>query len=164
MSGYASDLTLQCKVLTRTPRASLALASAPICSITTTSRASAPLPPGNVRLNGNAYETWPATTSGDVTLTWSHRSRENHDAGTLLVSQDATGTETLEGTIKVEVLIGGALKRTWTGLTGTSQVYTWAQRQADDADPGKAVAFRITPVNGILTGRARTTPTFVMGA
>ena len=35
--------------------------------------------------NGQPYATWPATTTGDVTLAWSHRARANHGPGTPLV-------------------------------------------------------------------------------
>lgn len=162
--GYQVDITINAKILTRTLRGLLPLASATALTKTTVSRAWKPLPPGNVRLNGLNYASWPTNTSGDVTLSWSHRSRANHGPDKLLASQDDTGTEVLEGTIKVEVLINGISKRTWTGLTGTSQIYTWAQRQTDDADTTKSVAFRITPINGSFTGTVRVTPSFVMGA
>lgn len=141
----------------------LALASAAELQLTTTSRAWRPLPPGNVRLQGSSYASWPATTTGDVTLTWAWRARSTQASGAPLVSQDEATSATPEGTLKVEALVGGVVRRTWTGLTGTSQVYTLAQRQADDADATKAVQFRLTPVNGSLTGTPRTTPGFVMG-
>ena len=164
MAGYATDLTLKIKVLPLNSRNALPIASAPEAQITTSSRAWKPYPPGNVKLNGYSYDAWPAATSGDVTLTWSHRSRREQGAGGQLVAQDTAGSYTLEGTLKLEVLIAGTVKRTWTGLTGTSQVYTAAQRAADDADETKSVQFRITPVNGTLNGNARTTPAFVMSA
>lgn len=160
--AYASDLLLKVKLLPRNPRNTLPMASAGEMQLTTVSRAWAPLPPGNVRLNSQPYATWPTTTSGDVTLSWSHRARSDHGPDTLLVAQDAAGSEALEGTLVVEALIGGVVKRTWTGLTGTSQIYTLAQRQADDTDAIKTVQFRITPVNGVLSGTERITPAFLM--
>ncbi len=118
---------------------------------------------GNVKLNAQPYATWPTTTIGDVTLSWSHRNRAAQGPGTLLVPQDTVGSFILDGTITLEVLIAGVVKRTWTGLTGTSQVYTLAQRTADDAVLSKAVQFRITPISGSFSGTKRTTPSFVMG-
>ena len=164
MSGYPSDLTLNAKVLPRTLRGVLDIADATEMSLATSSRAWKPYPPGNVRLNGLDYASWPTTTSGDVTLSWSHRNRTTQGVGGAMVSQATAGSYTCEGTLKIEVLIGGTVKRTWNGVGGLSQVYTWAQRQADDADTGKNVAFRITPINGSYTGTVRTTPAFVMGA
>lgn len=164
MSGYATDLNLAVKLLSRNPRGVLAEGDATAMSLLTTSRAWKPLPPGNVRLNGLDYEHWPATTAGDVTLSWAHRNRTLQGTGLPLVAQDASSAATKEGSYMVEVLIAGVVKRTWSGLTGTSQVYTLAQRTADDADLGKAVQFRITPVNGALQGTVRTTPGFVMGS
>jgi len=141
----------------------LPLSSATEMSLATSSQAWKPLPPGNVELNGLPYASWPATTTGDVTLSWSNRSRASQGPGTLLVAQDTAGTTSPEGTLTIEVLIAGTVKRTWTGLTGTSQVYTLAQRTADDPDLSKMVQFRITPVNGSYQGTIRTTPPFVMG-
>ena len=67
MAEYASDLTLHAKLLSRNSRGVLPLASAAAMSLTTASRAWAPLPPGNVKLNTLDYANWPATTTGDVT-------------------------------------------------------------------------------------------------
>ena len=161
--SYPADLTLRVKVCPRTLRGVLPLASAPEMQITTQSRALRPYPPGNVKLNGQGYAAWPATTTGNATLSWSHRNRLQQGALTPLVHQDDGGAYSPEGTLTLEVLIGGTVKRTWTGLTSTSQVYTLAQRQADDSDLSKTVQFRITPVNGSLYGMVRTTPGFVMG-
>lgn len=164
MSGYASDLTLKAKLLPRNSQGALALASATEMSLLTESRAQKPLPPGNVRLNGFAYVSWPATTSGDVTLSWSHRNRQAQGIGQPLVAQDTSGSYAIEGTLTVRAYVGGALKRTWSGLAGTSQVYSISDRTADDADLAKPVHFTITPVNGTLQGAVRQTPPFVMGA
>lgn len=163
MSGYSADLTLKAKLCPRNLRGVLPLASAVEMSLATASRAWKPLPPGNVRLNAQPYATWPATTVGDVTLSWSHRNRASQGIGAALVAQDVIGTYVPEGTLTLEVLIASVVKRTWTGLTGTSQIYTLAQRTADDSDLSKTVQFRITPVNGSYQGTIRTTPPFVMG-
>lgn len=160
---YAADLTCRAKLLPVNELGTLALASAAELQLTTTSRAWRPLPPGYVRLNGSTYASWPTTTTGDVTLSWAWRARTTQASGAPLVSQDDPASASPEGTLQVEALVGGVVRRTWTGLTATSLTYTLAQRQADDADAAKAVAFRITPVNGSLTGTVRLTPGFVMG-
>lgn len=161
-AAYATDLLLKVKLLTKTPRGILPLASAVEMQLQTVSRAFVPLPPGNVRLNGEAYATWPATTTGDVTLSWAHRNRVAQGQANALVAQDAVGTYAIEGTLTVEALIAGVVKRTWLGVTGNAQVYTLAQRTADDAVLSKSVQFRITPVSTVGNGIARTTPAFVM--
>lgn len=125
-------------------------------------RSTAPYPPGDVELNSNPYSTWPTSTSGDVTLSWAHRSRVNQ---TEMVAQDDATSGTLEGTLTVQVLLDGQQVREFTGLTGTSQVYTYAQRTSDSADATKKVQFRIVPVGaGGEIGTVRVTPAFTMGA
>nr|WP_320132324.1 hypothetical protein [uncultured Holophaga sp.] len=163
MSGYPSDLTLRAKLCPRNTVGAIGTSQATTMSLTTASRFYKPYPPGNVKLNSLAYASWPASTSGDVTLSWTNRNRLTQGIGGQLLAQDDATAATPEGTLKVEVLIGGTTKRTWTGLTGTSQVYTLAQRTADDSDLTKTVQFRITPINGSYTGTVRTTPGFVMG-
>ncbi len=65
----------------------------------------------------------------------------------------------------MEVLIDGRVVRTFAGLTGTSQVYTFAQRTADDADVTKPVVFRITPIGtSSEVGFVRSTPPTIMSA
>lgn len=133
----------------------------PITIVPTGTRAAAPYPPGKVRINTLA---WPngATLHGDVTLSWAHRLR-TAQLGRAIVSQDAdSAVAPIEGNYTVEVLIAGVVKRTALAITGTSYIYTLANRQADDADATKAVCFRITPVSGTTSGTARTTDSFVM--
>lgn len=163
MSGYASDLTLNVKLCPRNSRGVLDLSGATAMSLTTASRVWKPLPPGNVKLNGQPYSSWPSVTTGDVTLSWSHRNRAQQGVQAQLVTQDTVGSYSIEGTLTVEVLIAGLIKRTWSGLTGTSQAYTLAQRLTDDPDLAKTTVFRITPLKGTLVGTTRTTPGFVMG-
>lgn len=126
-------------------------------------RAAAPYPPGKVRIN-DVY--WPdgGDLAGDAVLTWQHRIR-TAQTGHAVVHQDAASTAgTIEGTYTVEVLIDSVVigARTQTGLTGTSFTYTLAQRAADDGDPDKLVQFRITPVNGAISGTPRLTDSFKM--
>lgn len=129
-------------------------------SVMVKERSSAPYPPGDVKLNGYGYTAWPDTTAGDVTLSWVHRSRTGQ---TQMVAQDDSTPYTLEGTLTIEVLLDGESVREWTSVTGTSQAYTWAQRQSDDADLTKRVEFRITPLGtSSEAGTVRITPSFLM--
>ena len=122
-------------------------------------RASAPYPPGDVKVNGDGYDNWPTSTTGDVTLSWAHRGRSQSQ----MVAQDDGVSYTLEGTLTIEVLLDGVSVREWTSITGTSQQYTYAQRVSDDADTTKRVEFRITPIGSSSEeGVVRTTPPFLM--
>ena len=118
----------------------------------------APLPPGNVRLNGNEYNTWPASISTDATLTWSHRNRANHGPGSKLIAQNDTVNENIEGTITIQVIINNNVVRQTTGITGNTFTYTRAQRAADNSNMSYPVYFRIIPVGTSFNGTIRTTP------
>ena len=149
------------KLLPVNARGALDLNLVSSVTLTTTNRTMLPLPPGNVQVNGHS---WPngAAYSGDVTLTWANRIR-TAQSGRALVAQDAGSVAgTVEGSITVDVVIAGVVKRTQAGITGTSFVYTHAQRAADDPDLSKPVQFRITPVNGSYIGTVRTTDSFQM--
>lgn len=133
-----------------------------ITSLVMGERVDAPLPPGNVQIDGLGYDAWPVSTAGDVTLSWAHRSRTEQ---TQMVAQDDSQNFTQQGTLTIEVLLDGISVREWTGVTATSQAYTYAQREADDADASKKVEFRITPLGaGSEEGTIRITPSFIMGA
>jgi hypothetical protein len=149
------------KLLPYTSNKTVEIAAVSPVAITPGNRALLPCPPGAVKVNGVL---WPdgATYYGDVTLTWAHRNR-HAQSGFQIVSQDAASVAAgPEGTYTVEVLVGDAVKQTQAGITGTSYTYTMAQREIDDVDLEKPVQFRITPVNGALSGRIRTTDPFIM--
>jgi len=117
------------KLLTRTGLGPLPIASATAMSLTLDQRLERPYPPGNVTIN---TEAWPTTLSGDLTIAWAHRDRTQQTA--YLVAQDEAdiGPET-GTTYRVRIYDSGTatLKRTWTGISGTSQVYAVADREAD---------------------------------
>jgi hypothetical protein len=152
--------TYNFKLLPTNARGAVSISSGSAVPLTLTDRAEVPLPPGAVKVNGDF---WPngRTYSGDVTLSWAHRNRTSQ-SGYTIVPQDAASVGSPEGNYTVDVLVAGTVKRTTTGITGTSFVYTHAMRLADDSDPTKTVKFRITPVNGTLVGTARTTDSFLM--
>jgi len=117
--SYAADLTLTAKLLPYNSAGVLPIGSATQLSVTTASRALRPYVPTAVLLNGAAY---PATIVGALTVSWAHRNRLGAwgyaDSGLTATPQPGTtytlrlyGTDTL-------------LKRTYSGLTGTSQEWT----------------------------------------
>jgi hypothetical protein len=130
-------------------------------AITPNGRASMPYPPGKVKVNADY---WPngATYTGTVTLSWQHRVRTAQTDRNIVHQDAASVVGAVEGTYTVEVLTAGIVRRTVTGLTGTSFAYTYAQRVADDAVTTNLTKFRITPVNGLISGPPRTTDSFQM--
>lgn len=160
---YPADLTLNAKILPVNPLGTFPIASASIVSLTTISRSLNPYPPGGAKVKTHKYVDWPATITDDAVFSWIHRDRIAEGVGTLVISQDDPGTPyTPEGTLTLEVLVGGVVKQTVTGSTATSYTYTAAQRTTDDPDGTKSVQFRITPKNGSKTGNIRTTPPIIM--
>ncbi|HXE90477.1 MAG TPA: phage tail protein [Terriglobales bacterium] len=156
---YPIDLAVSAKCLPYSHRGVVPIENVSPVTKTMASRAQKPYPPGKAQVNG-LY--WPTDVVGDAAFTWAHRIRT---AQPNVVQQDAASVAgTIEGTYTVEVLLDGVVQgsRTQTGLTGTSFTYTLAQYLAD-APSGKAVQFRITPINGLLQGTVRTTDAFWFG-
>jgi len=148
------------KYLPSNPVGTVTLGAVAAISITPGTRAQLPAPPGNVKVNGQAWPNGASLGAVDATLTWNHRLRA---LGTAITQQDAGNTAGgPEGSYTVEVLIAGVVIHTTPGVVGTSFVYTYAQRVADDANLTKTVQFRIKPVNGALVGTARLTDAFRM--
>ena len=145
-------------------------------------RAAKPYPPGKIRVNGVEYRgtitpnvTTPIIRSSDLTLQWAPRNR--YAQWQFVPSQsDATypttippygSTQTIEGTMTVEVYIGTTLAHTFSGITGDFIPYRASNRVLDDSDGSKAVFFRIIPTRvddnyGTLTGTERQTTSFLM--
>jgi hypothetical protein len=153
---FPADQLVKVKCLPFNSRGQVAIEDVTQVQITTASRVKKPYPPGNVRVN-TLY--WPAQIVLDATLTWAHRNRL---AQTSVVQQDAASQGTQEGNYTVQVYVGGTLRQTYSGLTGTSQAYTALQRFTDDKDGSKTVVFRITPINGSYQGTVRDTDAFLM--
>jgi hypothetical protein len=126
---YLEGETVKVKALTRTARGELFEAAAPLDTVTLRARAFRPYPPGNVRLNG-AY--FPDVITGPLTVSWAHRDRKQQTGGTL-VEQGAADIGPEAGTTYTVRVYGegGVLRRTVTGLTGTS--WTWDTETADCA-------------------------------
>lgn len=125
---YLSSQNINVKLLTRTSRGELTLAAAPVNVLDFNARFIRPYPPGNVRLNGEAY---PTAITGEPVLTWAHRDRTLQTAGLTLQSAGNIGPE-VGTTYTIRVYSnGGTLERTVTGITGTTYTYTLAFEAAD---------------------------------
>jgi hypothetical protein len=127
---YVVGETVNARLLTVTGKGTLALASAPTDSLAMNRRQNRPYPPGNLGINAAVY---PATVKGDLAITWSHRDRLSQTVS--LTAQSAGNTGPEPGVTYTLRIYGesGSLRRTYSGLTGTSQTYTLAD---DDADSG----------------------------
>jgi hypothetical protein len=151
------------KILPQNPLGTYPLATASVVSLITASRATSPNPPGKAQINALGYAAWPTTTLNDAAFTWAHRNRAAIGVNTALINQDAAGPPyVIEGDLTIEVIVGGTVKHTYTGQTGTSLTYTAAQRLADDTDGSKLVQLRISPKQGAYNGTVRTEPSFQM--
>ncbi|HEX7123458.1 MAG TPA: phage tail protein [Gemmatimonadaceae bacterium] len=125
---YAVGETVNARLLTVTGKGTLALASAPTDSLAMNRRQNRPYPPGNLRINAAVY---PATVKGDLAISWSHRDRLSQTVN--LTAQSAGNIGPESGVTYTLRIYGeaGSLRRTYSGLTGTSQTYTLANDEAD---------------------------------
>lgn len=128
---YLESETLDVKLLPVGSAAVLDLASASNFNYTFTARHMRPYPPGNVLVNAVGY---PTSVTGDLTITWAHRDRLSQTAYLVTQGEASIGPEAgTTYTIRIyNAQSAGTLIRTYTGLAGTSQVYTVAQATADN--------------------------------
>lgn len=116
------------KLLTMTGLGSLPESRAISARLTMTGRQGRPYPPGNFKINGQAY---PAQASGDLTITWAHRSRIQQTARFITQADGNVGPETgVTYTLQIYGETGTKFKE-WTGLTGTSQTYSVVEEEID---------------------------------
>lgn len=126
---YVSSEIIDVKILPNTNQGPFDLASATEYSVTMYSRAYRPYPPGNVKINTEAF---PESISGSaaISLTWAHRDRTQQTSGTIYdytegnIGPEASTTYTIR--LYNE---NGVLSKTLTGETGTS--YTWSTESDD---------------------------------
>lgn len=116
---YAGDLTVAARFLPKSAGGTVDINLASTVSLTTNSRAQRPYVPRNVQQNGVAYA---ASITGQLTVSWANRNRlgawQYSDGGlSAAIESGCTYTLRLYGT-------DGLLKKTYTGLTGTSQAWT----------------------------------------
>lgn len=146
---YASDLTVTARFTPNSAIDQLAIAAASDVTLTTRSRYARPYPPGNVRVNGRAYGVRPATTAGDLTVTWNSRNRLTQ---ALTVQQDAGEIAGETGqSFQVQIKIAGVAVGAPINV-GTSETFTYtaAQRGIDDPDYTKLTTIEISSVAGGL--------------
>lgn len=108
------------KALTQTGYGTLSLSSAISVGLTFNNRATRPYPPGQFKIN-NAW--WPGNVSGGLIVTWAHRDRLQQTATLVDYSQGNIGPE-VGTTYTMRVYQGATLKRTYSGISGLSQVYS----------------------------------------
>jgi hypothetical protein len=128
--------TVNYKLLPRTGLGSLAVASATATSATFDSRGFRPYPPGNVTINTQA---WPVSVIGDIVITWAHRDRIQQTAYLVAQTEGNIGPEsgTTYTVLIYDVSGSPSLKRTYSGISGTTQTYTQAQRETDFGGAGQ---------------------------
>lgn len=125
---YAQNETVNVRLLTATGKGTLPLGSAPTDSLTMNRRQDRPYPPGNLRIN---YVRYPAVVKGNLLITWAHRDRLTQTVNLIAHTNGNIGPE--PGVTYTLRIYGesGSLRRTYSGLTGTSQTYTLADDAAD---------------------------------
>lgn len=128
---WSSGQTVNAKLLTRTGLGSLLEAAAPVDSAVMAQRFIRPYAPGKVLVNTVSY---PTSLTSDLTIDWAHRDRTLQTAYIVEQSEASIGPEPgTTYTIRIyNAQTGGTLIRTYSGITGTSQVYTVAQGTTDN--------------------------------
>ena len=118
---FAAGTNVQVKLLTSTTRGDeLPQANAPTLPLQLTGRQGRPYPPGNFKINGQAY---PQSISGAVSLSWAHRDRLLQSDLLVDTAQGSIGPEP-GTTYRIRIQdAGGAVLTEVPGLTGTS--WTW---------------------------------------
>lgn len=118
--------TVQYKLLTKNGLGILSDSFASALTLTLARRYQRPYPPGNVRLNGNAY---PPELEDTVAATWSHRDRTQQTAGYVAQSAGNIGPEA--GTTyswRLLRLDTNAVLESGSGVTGTTVTLTSTYR------------------------------------
>lgn len=126
-ADYTTGVTVQAKVQTRATGGLLAVADAPTDSLLLAQRQARPYPPGNFKVNDQAY---PVEVTGEVTVTWAHRDRVLQADQLVDTTAASIGPEAgME--YRLRIYSGSTLKRTVAALTGVSYNYALATELAD---------------------------------
>lgn len=96
---------------------------------------------GQLRVNSSAY---PSSISGDLTVSWAHRDRVAQGESLADSEQASIGPEA-GTTYTLRVYEGMTLRRTYSGITGTSQTYSNSDEIADGG-PFNPVRFTLHAV------------------
>lgn len=137
---YLYGDTANLRLLPKTGQGELAVGSATTISRAIQRRFARPYPPGNVKINGAAY---PTAVLGDITITWANRNRVTQTANVILQSDGNITPETGQTTTIRCYDSSNTLRRTFSGLTGTSQTWTLVQIVADGAGASGSVRLEI---------------------
>lgn len=119
---FVSGEEVDVKITPATGSGELALADAPMLTVTMAQRAWLPYPPGDLKVNGTSYN--PGPFADELTITWAHRDRKQQTSGTLADHFDGSiGPE--EGTTyRVRGYIDNVLSHTEDDIAGTSATWT----------------------------------------
>ncbi|MGH8557935.1 MAG: hypothetical protein ACRESZ_10835, partial [Methylococcales bacterium] len=119
--SYFDPETIDVKILPIMGGRRLALADAPIDSVTFAHRGIRPYPPGNVMIFDalTSSSSSDAFISGDITVSWSHRNRLDNPDILVFQSDGDIGPEP-GTTYNVRLYDGAILLASATGLTGTT--------------------------------------------
>ena len=128
---YASGITVNARLLTHTSSGDLDPSLAAVDNLLMAQRQYRPYPPGKLRINTAAY---PATISGALALTWTHRDRLLQDDQLIDTEYASVGPEVGQTYTLRLYDETGTLRRTEAGLSGTA--YTWSTETADSRIPG----------------------------
>ena len=139
---YVAGEKPQLRLCPKTGRGELDVALATTISCTIAKRFIRPYPPGNIKINGEAY---PSVVTGDITVTWANRNRVAQTAGVILQT-DGNITPEPNQTTTIRFYGGpglDVLRRTYSGLTGTSQTWTMAEIISDGAASDSRIKMEI---------------------
>jgi hypothetical protein len=120
----ASDV-VETALCTVNGNAVLALAAAPVDTLTIVGRPAMPYPPGNVTVQATAFPSYLSPDGGPITLAWSHRDRTQQTTGLIVgYTEGNIGPET--GVTYSTFIYGesGTLLHTETGLTTPNDSYS----------------------------------------
>jgi hypothetical protein len=131
---YTETDVVNAKLLEATSQGYLDESLATAQTLTMANRYARPYPPGNFQINALRY---PASASGDLALTWSHRDRTLQLAYLVDQTEGNIGPESsVTYTVRIYNSAGNVLKHTESALAGTSWTYTQAARIADFGGAG----------------------------
>lgn len=118
----ATGETVDFKLLTMATAGKIGVGAATAVSATAARRQFRPYPPGNFKINGQAY---PASASGALTITWAHRDRLQQTADYIEQGEGSIGPEA--GTtysVELRRTDTNAVVASQSGIAGTSYVPT----------------------------------------
>lgn len=130
---YVDSESIDVKLTPANSRGEISITQVIEDNIIFNSRAIRPYPPGNFQINSNYYPSV-IDDSSDITISWAHRDRTQQTGGTVYGNTDGNiGPETdTEYNIRIYDETD-SLIRTYSGLTGTSQVYDVSTEQSDSS-------------------------------